>query len=163
MEYVCHIYRFFFLHFTLCSWEDQICEKCNRVNLKHFPNKVDLNYHLDFVKKFTRKDLIDVLTLEFTKEKKFFNIIYNFKNNLEIHKGYKTHFVLQQCHRKIHKKLPILMSWFKTTCTLICAFGWKPSIWLRSSNMVLWTSLSPAFSESNLFVPESQVKWTKLW
>lgn len=69
--YAIYIGGFFFI-FMLCSWEDQICEKCNRVNLKHFLNKVDLNYHLDFVKKFTRKDLIPNLRLEFTKEKKLF-------------------------------------------------------------------------------------------
>jgi len=32
-------------------------------------------------------------------------------------------------------------------------FGWKPSSWLSSSNIVLWTSRSPAFSLSNRLVP----------
>ena len=37
--------------------------------------------------------------------------------------------------------------------TLISAVELNPSNWLRSSNMVLWTSLSPAFSESKRLVP----------
>ena len=37
--------------------------------------------------------------------------------------------------------------------TLISAVELNPSNWFRSSNMVLWTSLSPAFSESKRLVP----------
>ena len=34
--------------------------------------------------------------------------------------------------------------------TLISVVELNPSNWLSNSNMVRWTSLSPAFSESNL-------------
>ena len=37
--------------------------------------------------------------------------------------------------------------------TLMSSFEENPSSWLSSSNIVLCTSLSPAFSESNLLVP----------
>lgn len=37
--------------------------------------------------------------------------------------------------------------------TFTCMLGWKPSSWLSSSNMVLCTSLSPAFSLSKRLVP----------
>jgi len=42
---------------------------------------------------------------------------------------------------------------FVAAITLMSALGWKPSSWFSSSSMVRCTSRSPAFSESNRFVP----------
>lgn len=49
-----------------------------------------------------------------------------------------------QCHK---------FYWQKTSFTLMSAVELNPSSWFSSSSIVRWTSLSPAFSESNRLVP----------